>query len=99
MPKVAWVTRSFLDYRIPVFKALDELLSGNLHLIFSGDYVPESVQSKVKSVLGERAIAMQGEWKVGREDRQFMANKNISLRFQPGLFRQIRSIDPEVLGL
>ncbi len=97
MPKVAWVTRSFLDYRIPVFKALDELLSGNLHLIFSGDYVPESVQSKVKSILGERAIAMHGEWKVGPEDRHTMANRKVSIRFQPGLMRQIRSIDPEVL--
>ncbi len=95
--KIAWVTRSFLDYRIPVYRALDELAGGGLHLIYSGDYVPQSVQDKALMVLGDRALGLRGEWKIGLEDRAFMANRNFSIRFQPGLLKIIRHLQPDVL--
>ena len=95
--RIAWVTRSFLDYRIPVFRELDALIKENLHLVFSGDYVPEDVADKAREVLGDRAMPMTGEWRFGPEDREFMANRNISMRFQPGLFREIEKIRPDVL--
>ncbi|MFW6256183.1 MAG: hypothetical protein ACOC54_05120, partial [Candidatus Sumerlaeota bacterium] len=95
--KIAWVTRSFLDYRIPVFRELDRQCEGNLHLVFSGDYVPERVTNKAVSILGDRAIPLSGEWKIGSEDRNHLANRNFSLRLQPGLIRRIRSIQPDVL--
>ena len=94
---ILWVTRSFLDYRIPVFEELDRLVGGRLTLLYSGDYVPERVQGKAQAVLGDRAIAMSGEWKLGREDREFMANRNVSLRYQPGIGRRIRELEPDVL--
>ena len=95
--RIAWVTRSFLDYRIPVFRELDRLVNGGLHLFFSGDYVPARVIEKARQVLGNRAVPLKGEWRMGPEDRDFMANRNISIRFQPGLLRKIRSVSPEVL--
>ncbi len=95
--KIVWVTRSFLDYRIPVFQALDKLIGGQLVLLFSGDYVPAGVQAKARAVLGDRAIALSGEWRLGAEDREFMANRNISLRYQPGLGKKIREFQPDVM--
>ena len=95
--RIAWVTRSFLDYRIPVFTELDKLVDGGLHLFFSGDYVPTRVTDKARQVLDDRAVALNGEWRLGPEDREFMANRNISVRFQPGLLREIKKIRPDVL--
>jgi glycosyltransferase involved in cell wall biosynthesis len=95
--RVAWVTRSFLDYRVPVYKALDELTHRGLHLLYSGDYVPQRVQEKVRQHLDERAMGLRGEWRIGGEDRLYMANRNLSFRFQPGLLKAIRDIRPQVL--
>lgn len=35
--KITWVTRSFLDYRIPVFKALDEMCGHQLTVVYYKD--------------------------------------------------------------
>jgi hypothetical protein len=56
--QITWIARSFLDYRIPVFKALDQLAGQNLRIIFSEDYIPDSVCRKAKRVLGYRAISI-----------------------------------------
>lgn len=97
IPRIAWVTRSFLDYRVPVFAEVDRLVGGRLFLIFSGDFVPNSIQDKLTRLFGDRALAMQDEWKLGPEDRDSMANQNVSLRLQPGLIRRIRSVRPDVM--
>jgi hypothetical protein len=94
---ILWVTRSFLDYRIPVFEELGKLASGRLTLVYAGDHVPGRVQEKAQAVLGDRAIATSGEWELGREDREFMANRNVYLRYQPGIGRRIRELQPDVL--
>lgn len=95
--KIAWVTRSFLDYRIPVFREVDALTNGGLYLSWSGDYVPESVTAKAVATLGDRAFPLTGEAKVGSEDQHHMANRNVSFRWQPGLMKHIRALDPDVL--
>ncbi|MGB1035137.1 MAG: glycosyltransferase family 4 protein [Primorskyibacter sp.] len=95
--KIAWVTRSFLDYRVPVFRDVDALTGGQMTLSFSGDYVPAPVTAKAVDLLGDRAFPLSGETKLGSEDRQHMANKNFSFRWQPGLVKHIRSLNPDVL--
>ena len=95
--RVAWVARSFLDYRVPVFAALNEILDGNLRMFYSADYVPESVAAKAVDVLGDSAIGLPGEWRIGPDDRSGMANARFSLRYQPGLFKQVRKWKPDVL--
>lgn len=95
--RIAWITRSFLDYRIPVYRELNRMVDGGLFLLFSGDYVPERAALKAKKELGRRAIAMTGEWRIGPEDKEFMANRNVSLRIQPGIIRRIRKTNPDVL--
>ena len=95
--RITWVTRSFLDYRIPVYEALDKLVSENLCLIFSKEYVPERVYAKARKTLGERAIGLSGEWKIGSEDRGGFANSKLSFRFHPALLKIIGQTKPEVL--
>ena len=95
--KVVWISRSFLHYRIPVFAALRDALAGNLRVVYSGDYVPVDVQEKARAVLGDAAAPLSGEWKLGREDRHFMANRNISVRYQPGLYRYVVGLKPDVV--
>lgn len=95
--RIAWVTRSFLDYRIPVFREVDRLTGGGLHLTFSGEYVPESVTAKAIATLGTRAYPLTGEFKLGGEDQHHLANRNVSLRWQPGLMRHIAGLKPDVL--
>ncbi len=94
---VVWVSRSFREYRIPVFRELDRLLGGELHLYFSSEYVGETLSRKASEVLGERAVGLSGEWKLGSEDRRFLANRNLSLRLQPGLRRAIGARQPRVV--
>ncbi|WAT17570.1 glycosyltransferase family 4 protein [Aurantiacibacter sp. MUD11] len=95
--RIAWVTRSFLDYRIPVFREVDQLTNGGLHLSFSGEYVPETVTAKAVETLGERAYPLTGEFKLGGEDQHHLANRNVSLRWQPGLGKHISRLQPDVL--
>jgi len=80
-----------------VFKALSELTCGKLRIVYCGDYVPETVQAKVRQALGDQAIALRGEWRWGDDDRNHMANCNVSLRYQPGLGRIIRQSGADVL--
>jgi hypothetical protein len=59
--KAVWVTRSFLDYRVPVYHELCERLGGRFALIYNADYVPQRVRDKVQAVLGGRAIGLRGD--------------------------------------
>lgn len=95
--RVVWVTRSFLDYRVPVFSALDELLGGNLYVVFSSDYVPGRVCSKVAKAMGTRAIGLSGEWQLGSHDDASWANSRISFQYHPKLLKTIRRCRPDVL--
>ncbi len=95
--RIAWVTRSFLDYRIPVFREVDALTDGGLHLTFSGSYVPQSVTAKAVEALGERAYPLTGEMQIGGEDQHHLANRNLSIRWQPGLVKHISALRPDVI--
>lgn len=97
--RITWVTRSFLDYRIPVYKALDELCGNNLTVIYNGDVVPGRCQEKLRDVLGDRAIPLTGEKRLsGVEcDNATMANKGFRIPIQKGLIKKIRETKPEVM--
>jgi len=94
---VTYVARSFLDYRVPVFAALDELTGGRLCVVFSQDYVPKRVSSKVTGVLGTRAIGLSGEWQLGHHDNALYANSTVAFQYQPELLKTIRRCRPDVL--
>lgn len=97
--RITWVTRSFLDYRIPVYKALDELCNHQLTLIYYKDVVPERVRNKIKHVLGDRAIELSGEYRMGgnKKDNATMANKGLRIPIQPGLIKAIKKSNPNIM--
>lgn len=97
--RITWVTRSFLDYRIPVYKALDELCGHKLTLIYNGDVNPQRCKDKVRAILGDRAIALHGEKRLSgvASDNATMANRGIRIPIQKGLIKAIRNSEPEIL--
>lgn len=97
--RITWVTRSFLDYRIPVYKALDELCGHQLTLIYNGEVVPERCQAKAKAALGDRAIAMKGEMRLAgvAKDNATMANRGYRIPIQKGLISAVRRSKPDVI--
>jgi glycosyltransferase involved in cell wall biosynthesis len=94
---VTWVTRSFLDYRVPVFAALNELVGGRLSLLYSADSVPERVRQKASAVLGPKAVGLTGEWCLGPKAHQGLANSSVSIVYRPGVLRRIWRTAPDVL--
>lgn len=94
---ITWVTRSFLDYRIPVYHALDELCGHHLTVIYNGDAVPQRCQDKLKTILGNRAIGMKGEFRIGNKHQLGVANKGIRIPIQKGLLKKIKQSNPEIL--
>ena len=94
--RITWVTRSFLDYRIPVYKALDELCGHQLTVIYNGEVVPKRCQEKLSAVLGGRAVALSGEVRLSgvAKDNATMANKGFRIPIQKGLVKAIRRYKP-----
>ena len=96
--RVVWITRSFLDYRIPVYNELNKLLKGNFLLVYNSEYIPKRVDSKVKEVLKENAIGLKGELKIGPDDfGDFLANKKVRVPFQPKLISKVKSFKPDII--
>ncbi len=97
-PRVTWVLRSFLDYRVPVFATLDALLGHRLHVVFPDAHSPQRCRQKLAAALGDRAIEMTGEKRLGtsRPSRDF-ANRSWCLSYQPGLLAAIQATRPDVL--
>jgi glycosyltransferase involved in cell wall biosynthesis len=95
---ITYLARSFLDYRVPVFEAVDSLTGGRLHVVYSTLYTPERAQVKLRRVLGERAIALSGEKTIGRPRASArMANSSVCFTYQPKLVSAIASTKPDVL--
>lgn len=95
--KTVWVTRSFLDYRIPVYEELFRRLDGQLALFYNADYVPQRCGTKVQQVLGSKAKGLQGEFRIGSNKWNGMANKDIRIPFQRGLIKAVLREKPDVI--
>lgn len=98
--RITWVTRSFLDYRIPVYAALNKLCDNNLTIIYFKDVVPERCQIKLTSILGDRAIGLTGELRLsGKKNQPLSGIKKNGFRipFQPKLIKTIKNTSPEVV--
>ena len=95
--KVLWVNPSFLDYRIPLYANLHQLLAGNFYLLYSKSRVPQRVIDRVESELGANAIGMIGEktYTIGKKSE--FANTYVSIPHQPGLNKAIKDIQPDLI--
>jgi glycosyltransferase involved in cell wall biosynthesis len=96
LPRVTYVARSFLDYRVPVFKALNLMLENRLHVLYSTRWTPERVQQKISAALESHAIGLSGERSLGVNMPE-VANQSICIPFQPGLLRAIAKLEPDIL--
>lgn len=98
--RITWITRSFLDYRIPVYQALDELCNHELTVIYYKGVTPVRVQEKLKSILGERAIGRENELRIGNGAKRSNATEKVGSFRIPisfGLIRQVLKTQPEVM--
>jgi len=98
--KITWVTRSFLDYRIPVYKEVNRLCGNQLSIIYYADVVPDRCKDKLKNILGRRAIGLKGEIRLGGkkiENQSFANSGGIRIPLRPGLIRKLRETKPDVI--
>lgn len=95
--KVTWVTRSFLDYRIPVYEALSDRLDGNLTVIYNADYVPDRCREKIERALGPRAKGLRGELALKWARRDGFTNQGLRIPYQRGLIKTILREQPDLL--
>lgn len=97
--KIIWATRSFLDYRVPVYQALDDLVKGELFVIYSKEFTPQRSWKKLETVLDGRAIGLEGERTIGYRGNitTEMANKGLRIPYQPGLYGTLKSLQPDLL--
>ena len=87
--RVTYVARSFLDYRVPVFEALSEKLNNQFYVVYSADYIPDRVHMRARQALGDHAIGMIGEKRVGPNDFSDFANTAYRVVYQPGVIKEI----------
>lgn len=95
--KILWINPSFLDYRIPVYKRLNELTDGNFHIIFSRTRVPERIPLKICEAIGENAICFDGEKRIIIGEKEGMSNKWASIPITRGLYKKIKQINPDLI--
>ena len=100
MLRITYMARSFLDYRVPVFAALDELTGGGLHVFYSTEVTPLRVGKKIHELLGERSVGFSGEVHLGPKiisDFCNFANSSLRIVYQPGFLSALRRSAPEVI--
>ena len=105
---ITWITRSFLDYRVPVYDELNRLVDSNLTLVYFHDVVPLRVVQKVTQVLDQKSIGLSGELRLAgpksyrelekkRKHGGRFANKGLRIPYQPGLIFQALKSEPDVV--
>ena len=80
-----------------MYEALDNLCNHNLTVIYNGDVVPQRCHDKLKAILGDRAVGMKGEVRIGNKHQLGVANKGIRIPIQKGLLKKIKQTQPEII--
>lgn len=94
------MTRSFLDYRIPVYEEIDRSCGNQLTVIFYADVVPQRCQDKLKKILGERAVGLTGEIRIGGrkiENQAYANSGGLRIPMRPGLVNFVRKTKPDLI--
>lgn len=96
--KILWISPWFGNYRIPVYENLNKMSNGSFYLICSKENTSELVRQKLKSTLGSHVVIMEGEKKatMGNSESDF-ANSSLVLKRQPGLYNEIKKINPDIV--
>lgn len=95
--RITWVNPAFGPYRIPVYRELDAVSGGGLHVICSARRTGEDRVEALRAAIGDRGIALRGERLGNVGGRSGYANQGVRVPYQPGLLRAILSTRPECL--
>jgi glycosyltransferase involved in cell wall biosynthesis len=95
--RILYLARGLLDYRIPVLSEIDKILNNEFYVVFSGEYIPERVAKKIKTIMGNRAIGVIGERGLGLQQYSGYANKKIQLSYHPDIYKTIYSVQPNII--
>lgn len=96
--RILWISPWFGNYRVPVYACLNQLSNGNFYLICSQENTSDLVRKKLKEALGDHAVVMSGEKRMTMgNDASDFANKALVLKKQPGLYKAIKRINPDVV--
>ncbi len=95
--KVIWPCHWYGDYRIPVFKHLNELLNGGLMVYYSKSDVTDSVNKKMQEQLPNNSVGLVGKTIILGSDKSTFANKALFLRFQPDLYKRLKQYNPDIV--
>lgn len=94
---IHWVNPSFLDYRVPLYQAINELADGNFYVTYSKNRVPERIVQKIEAALGANATGLTEEKIIHLGKQGNFANQGISIPIQKGLLKAIESRATDVL--
>lgn len=102
--RIAWITRSFLDYRVPVFMELTRRCPGEFRLFYGREAVPGRVHRKIQDRMGDHAESLTGEirWPkphvADTRNTEGFANRHRSrILIQPGLVQRVLAFRPDVM--
>ena len=96
--RITWVTRTFLDYRIVVFKTLAEMPNVEFTLLTSQENNNESLRTKIEKVLGNKVQFMTGERCFGTPYSPEQRGNTVRRVFwQPNLAKKIMETRPDVV--
>ena len=97
--RITWVTRSFLDYRVAVYRELNKVCNNELTVIYNAEVVPTNCQESLADVLQDRAIGLKGEFRIGgkKVDNASFANSGLRIPIQKGLIAEIKKTKPQLL--
>lgn len=96
--KILWVNPEFLDYRVPVYGALNKLCINELYVIYSGVATPQRVIDKMNIALKENSIPLYKDFQLIIGSRKSnMANSYVSFRYPKELIKNIKQIKPDII--
>jgi len=96
--RITWVTRDFLDYRIPVFEEINKLSNNELTVVFNSEVTPQRCVSKIERILGDRAVGLTGEISIGnKQDKLEFANTTVRIPIQKGLIKAVKNTNPDII--
>lgn len=80
-----------------MFEALTHIPNCDFHVIYSADYIPERVNTRLQQAIGNRAVGMRGEKRIGPNEFTGYANTSVRVVYQPGILKAISKTNPDVL--
>lgn len=97
--RILWITPWFGNYRIPVYDYLNKKNSNNFYLICNSSDLSDLVKQKLCSTLGNNVYILDGEKRItfGKGGNTTFANSTLTIKTVDGLYKQIKTINPDVV--